>query len=384
MSVDARGRRAAQTLRRDAERRGPAPDWGVLRRRARRRAAGRTALAVLAVVVVVVVVAVAWQGLPFRPDRAPTGSKAGRPGVAGLDRRVRDAVPTGMASETDVAAASDAVWVLNRSQPSGDAILVRVDPASDRVVARIAVGPDAVRVAAGDGSVWVLRSSPNGSDLVQVDPATNRVARTVPLGKSTRPARASGEHHLLVAGGAVWVMNQAGILRVDPGSGRVKIVMGPDRYGPLSGLAAAGGSVWAVAGMVVQQIRPEDGTIGWEDAPMELTPMIPSGLTAGAGALWVVGTGFLARFDPDTRRVVATFRIGHRIGADVELVVADLVAGDDRTVVALRNKVLYLIDPAANRVRAEVRLPSAGAVAVGAGATWVTDQANGRLLRVEG
>jgi DNA-binding beta-propeller fold protein YncE len=376
MSIDARGRRAAQTLRRDAERRGPAPDLGVLRRRARRRAAGRTGLATLAVVVAV---AVAWQGLIFRPDRAPAGSTAGWPGVAGLDRRVRDAVPTGRASGTDVAAASDAVWVLNRSQPSGEAILVRVDPATDRVVARIAVGPAAVRVAAADGSVWVLRSSPTSSDLVQVDPATNRVARTVSLGNSTRPAMASGEHHLLVAGGAVWVMNQAGILRVDPGSGRVTTVMGPDRYGPLSGLAAAGGSVWAVAGMVVQQIRPQDGTIGWEDAPKELGSMIPSGLAAGAGALWVVGTGFLARVDPDTRRVVATFRVGHGVGT-----AADLIAGDERTVVARGNRVLYLIDPAANRVRAEVPLPSAGAVAVGAGAIWVTDQANGRLLRVEG
>jgi len=375
MSIDARGRRAAQTLRRAAERRGPAPDLGALHGRARRRAVGRTGLVVLAVVVAV---AVAWRGLPFGPDRAPAGSKAGWPGVAGLDRRVRDAVPTGMASETDVAAAADAVWVLNRSQSSPDAMLVRVDPATDRVVARIAVGPAAVRVAAGHGEVWVLRSSPSSSDLVQVDPATNRVARTVPLGTSTRPARAFGEH-LLVAGGAVWVMNQQGILRVEPGSGRVETVMGPDRYGPLSGLAAAGGSVWAVAGMVVQQIRPEDGTIGWEDAPEGLGAMIPSGLTAGAGALWVVGTGFLARFDPGTRRVVATFRVGHGVGT-----YADLVAGDARTVVARGDKVLYLIDPAANRVRAEVALPSTGAVAVGAGAIWVTDQANGRLLRVEG
>ena len=71
------------------------------------------------------------------------------------------------------------------------------------------------------------------------------------------PAASGG--YLLVAGRAVWVMHRAGILRVDPGSGRVTTVMGSDRYGPLSGLAAAGGSVWAVAGMVVQQIRPEDG-----------------------------------------------------------------------------------------------------------------------------
>jgi streptogramin lyase len=106
--------------------------------------------------------------------------------------------------------------------------------------------------------------------------------------------------------------------------------------------------------------------------------MIPSGLAAGAGALWVVGSGFLARFDPGTHRVVATFRVGHGVGSD-----ADLVAGDARTVVVRRGRGLYLIDPAANRVRAQVRLPSAGAVAVGASAIWVTDQANGRLLRVE-
>ena len=107
--------------------------------------------------------------------------------------------------------------------------------------------------------------------------------------------------------------------------------------------------------------------------------MIPSGLAGGAGALWVVGTGFLARFDPDTRRVVAAFRVGHGVGTD-----ADVVASDERIVVARGNKVLYLIDPAANRVRAEVPLPSVGAVAAGAGAIWVTDQVNGRLLRVEG
>jgi hypothetical protein len=39
--------------------------------------------------------------------------------------------------------------------------------------------------------------------------------------------------------------------------------------------------------MVVQQIRLEDGALGWEDAPKELGPMIPSGLASGAGAIWV-------------------------------------------------------------------------------------------------
>ena len=47
------------------------------------------------------------------------------------------------------------------------------------------------------------------------------------------------------------------------------------------------------------------------------------------------------------------------------------------------SQTLYLLDPAANRVQAEVSLPGAGAVAVGAGAVWVTDTRQGRLLRVD-
>jgi hypothetical protein len=71
-------------------------------------------------------------------------------------------------------------------------------------------------------------------------------------------------------------------------------------------------------------------------------------------------------------------------GAEAAAVVPLHGVGTDTDVVARGNKVLYLIAPAANRVRAEVPLPSVGAVAPGTGAIWVTDQVNGRLLRVEG
>lgn len=43
----------------------------------------------------------------------------------------------------------------------------------------------------------------------------------------------------------------------------------------------------------------------------------------------------------------------------------------------------YLLDPAANRAQAPVPLPGTGALGVGAGAVWVTDDARGRLLRVD-
>jgi hypothetical protein len=66
---------------------------------------------------------------------------------------------------------------------------------------------------------------------------------------------------------------------------------------------------------------------------------------------------------------------------------ADLQPGlvaADTTVVAARGRTsLYLLDPAANQAQAPVPLPGTGALGVGAGAVWVTDDARGRLLRVD-
>jgi RNA polymerase sigma-70 factor (ECF subfamily) len=259
---------------------------------------GRAALAVT------VATAVLWQGL------APTGHPDGArppalPGVPGLDRHVRDAIPIGRAAGTDLVAGPDAVWVLNRNLPPDQDQLVRVDPATDRVVARIPVGRNALRVAVGDGSVWVLRATSGRVDLVQVDPATNRVDKTSPpLGATSRRDRGVTER-LLVAGRVVWAVTGAGVIRYDPAAGTVVEVAGPERVGPVSGLAVAGGSIWVVSGMVVFKLRPGDGTVLQSDAPKELTPMIPSGLAAGAGSLWVAGSGHLARLDAGTGRVAA-------------------------------------------------------------------------------
>jgi DNA-binding beta-propeller fold protein YncE len=51
----------------------------------------------------------------------------------------------------DVAIGEGAVWVVNEL----DRTLVRVDPKSDKVVAKVELGNVPQRVAAGGGSVWV-------------------------------------------------------------------------------------------------------------------------------------------------------------------------------------------------------------------------------------
>jgi streptogramin lyase len=67
-------------------------------------------------------------------------------------------VATGRAVRVEVAAGPGGVWVLNRSR-TGAAVLVRVDPATDEVVARVEAGLGASHLQVGeDGSVWLYRT----------------------------------------------------------------------------------------------------------------------------------------------------------------------------------------------------------------------------------
>lgn len=371
MSVDTRGRRAARDLLQAAERLGPPPDLERQRRRRRRRTAVSAGLAAAAAVLAAAVVV---QSL------GPEARPAAWPGVPGLDRHIRDAVPIGSAATTEVVAAPDAVWVLLNRNGTVDDVLVRVDPATDRVVARVPVGPDARAVAVGEGSVWVLRSVVDRTDLVRVDPATNQVVGTRRLWTGDAQPTGALAEHLAVAGGSIWVVSQQGLIRVDPRAGRVRTVLPDSRYSPLYLLAATGDSVWVASNANVERIRLSDG------APLGKVrfgdrAMLPiNGLVAGAGALWVFGDAQTVRVDPGTNQAVASLPIGEPF---VAVGSAPAGAGDDHTMVVRDSQTLYLLDPAANRVQAEVPLPGAGAVAVGAGAVWVTDTRQGRLLRVD-
>ena len=72
------------------------------------------------------------------------------------------------------------MWVRNY-----DTRLLRIDPATNTVVATVASRSEGVArpvdtgVAAGGGSVWVV--VPNG--IGRVDPATNEIVEVIPIGK---------------------------------------------------------------------------------------------------------------------------------------------------------------------------------------------------------
>jgi hypothetical protein len=85
---------------------------------------------------------------------------------------------------------SGSVWVL---QVNG--VVLRVDLATSRVLARIGTASGATSIAVGEDSVWVVNRLKE--TLTRVDPATNQAAAPIDLGG--KPSSVA------VGEGAVWV-----------------------------------------------------------------------------------------------------------------------------------------------------------------------------------
>jgi YVTN family beta-propeller protein len=133
-----------------------------------------------------------------------------------------------------VAVGERAVWVSSNDIVANQYGVFRIDPATGKVITRIALRLGAQGVAAGEGAVWV--ANPLGNTVSEIEPSTNRVVRTIRVGKDPI-AVAAGE-------GAVWVTNYGDgtVSRIDPRRGRVLATM---RVGPNPDHVSAGeGGVW--------------------------------------------------------------------------------------------------------------------------------------------
>ena len=147
--------------------------------------------------------------------------------------------------------------------------------AATAVVATIAVGGAASQVTVAAGAVWV-----GGWDtgmLVRVDPATNRIAARIRVGRPQESPIA-----VAATAEAVWVVDfgDAQVLRVDPATNRV-VARIPVRGGA-GGIATARGAVWVTSGEGgdqhhgwVQRIDPSRNRV-------VATTAVPSGTVASA------------------------------------------------------------------------------------------------------
>lgn len=222
--------------------------------------------------------------------------------------------PPAVAIELDghpggIVAAEEGVWVaINRG--SHDSGVARIDPATNRIVARVPVTEMPFEIAAGEGSVWVTGNSAEGGDVLhRIDPRTNRVVATTAFPRDSTGAIAAGE-------GAVWLVRSDSLVGIDPDSAEVTRTIplepGPARH-TFDELAASRGAVWVLAlegldrpGDVIR-VDPETNRIVATIRAEALN------MGAGPGGLWITGcvdcdeyrdTFFAQRIDTDANTPV--------------------------------------------------------------------------------
>jgi hypothetical protein len=222
------------------------------------------------------------------PQDGPISVAAGAGSVWVLDfstgRLLRIAARTGSVTgrilirgeATDVAYGDGSVWVIADGRWNGTAEehLYKIDPARD-VIVRVAPIPGAGPGCAafpGPRGVWVGCGGVAGISLI--DPRSLRVVRRVPVDPGEyRPQIAPGRR-------VVWVLTAAGLVRVDPGTGKITAA-GPTAWNPdaaaVPGLAVdASGRVY-VAGSPVDVLVPGSLTV----RPISRTAGVTSVVVAG-------------------------------------------------------------------------------------------------------
>jgi hypothetical protein len=246
-----------------------------------------------------------------------------------------------------------AVWTAdpNRGQ------ILRIDPATRRVVARIPIGAEA-RVATGAGAVWALAGDLQyGGDkgplrLLRIDPETNRIVGRIPM--RTPAGKPFGPLELQVDQGVVWVVGGAGALRVDP---RRNVA---DRFVALSdatrGAVTDGEGVWVLT--VDGRLRRLDALSGRAMGQVRVRMPADAHLfPAGPGTLALIGDNQIALLDvPSGRRLWQTTLAG-----EVRYSLAD----DDMLWVDVSRapvepEYLVRLDADSGRPRGQVALPEPG------------------------
>jgi hypothetical protein len=183
-------------------------------------------------------------------------------------------------------------WVLD----NGDDLLLRMDPSTRRVTARLPLRA-AIAMAGGRDALWVGEGI---NDLLRIDPASGRVVARISL---ARGAFSGGTP--IPIGDAVWVVGSERALRVDARSGRVTGAVAVARDG---GATALRGDLVVVGGGSVVRL---DGRTGARRAAFR-APFAGLPVAAG-GALFLADANGVARLDPTNGRVLWRRRID-RVG----------------------------------------------------------------------
>lgn len=185
------------------------------------------------------------------------------------------------ARPAEVTATTDAVWVAHFL----NGLATRIDPATN-LPAEHPVPSAPMTGAAADGStIWLLVNQPQ--TVLHLDSAGHEIAHADVT--PTAPVRRSflNAWWLAFGEGSIWAThpNQDVVSRIDPATARV-VARIPVKLGRLFGIAAGGGSAWAVTDRALGRIDLSTNRV------VARTPLPASGftgVTVGEDGVWVTG-----------------------------------------------------------------------------------------------
>ena len=184
---------------------------------------------------------------------------------------------------------------------------------------------------------------------------------------------------------AVWVSNRPtnSVHRLDPKSDKfVTVTVGTS---PCSGLAAGFGSIWVPncgdrtgAGKSVSRVDMKTNTV---IATLPIGPaQSEGGVATGGGSFWMVSDqkGILSRVDPATNKVIAEITVPEKSAA--------VNFGEDAAWVTTPGaNQLTKVDAKTNQVVATIEVGKGPRfLTVGAGSVWTLNQGDGTISRVDG
>ncbi|WP_146146061.1 hypothetical protein [Geodermatophilus tzadiensis] len=257
----------------------------------------------------------------------------------------------------------DTVWV-SGVEPG----LVGYDAGTGDVRAEVAMGDVPLAMDQGFGSLWAGEGVAGViATLVRIDPATSTVTARVPMPDAgLRP-----ESSLAVTEDAVWALVDGAdaesrlLVAVDPATNEVRETFPAPRAA--EALRGGFGSLWvATSHQKVVRVDPDDGST---QATVD-TGYGSRFMAVGDDAVWVMNQddGTVSRIDPETDAVVATVQVstGRIPGGDIAI-------GDDAVWVRTEAELATAVDPRTNEVVRVLGPPAgSGSIAVTEGAVWVT------------
>ena len=245
--------------------------------------------------------------------------------------------------------AKGALWVT----VAGEGKLLKLDPATNKVLARVKVGISPYSVASGGGSLWV--GNAGWSTVSRVNPISRKVVKTITVGN--RP------YDVAFGGGSLWVSNllSATVSRIDPK--RNKVVKTIKAGTEPNGLVYAFGAVWVGDRLGNKLLKIDPAT---NRVVGSLPLHAPDWVTADESALWVSEEeGSIAKVDP------ATLTLSARVAVGKNPLHTALVGGS-LWVPNIDDSTISIVDRSTNAVTTFAGPAGAIAVATTPGAVWVS------------